>query len=646
MGSEAALDLQDAMTRGMLLLLAGMAAIVGCPRDVPPVLPAITSDNPQASAELEEAQRVEESGDFSGAAERYTAFQDRFAGDPLVAVAQLRLGRIRLSEGALEEADALLRPLEGHSDEVLAERARFYFGVSQHLQDRHEEALSRLEPLRGRTIDPEETSLLYRTLGAAYERLERRVDAVVAYDRLVAEASTEEAKADGRSRIQALLRESSNEELDTALEALEAEGFAFAQAATRRLRTAFDAGDLQRVAAIAERMEAADIELDAELRAMTLRAERTGRVDPRAIGAVLPLSGRGQEVGQDALWAMMMAASLPLDAPPGPQTPRVVFRDSGGDADRAAAAVSDLVTLHQVSALVGPPSSAAGRAAAARAQELGVPYIALAPDDQVTDLGEMVFRGTPTLKEELRALMAASGATRIAVVHPSHAFGQRAATTATALATELGLPAPRLAAYDAPHQLRDTLEGLRDAPIEAFILPDAPEAVAQVAPALAAVGFAASEHGPRLLLPSVAFGPQTLRRAGRYLQGAIVVRVFDPARSEAAATFAAEFESRHGRRPNLFAATAYDLTRWLLREASASEVEGSARRPVIAQGLVNRPLNDAITSLGSFEERRPRNVGLALVEGDALRFDWLNQRAATMGRTRSPFASARGADGT
>ena len=55
-------------------------------------------------------------------------------------------------------------------------------------------------------------------------------------------------------------------------------------------------------------------------------------------------------------------------------------RDSGSDPARAAAAVEDLAK-EGVAAIVGSPDRVEAQTAAPRAEQLGVPFLELAPDD-------------------------------------------------------------------------------------------------------------------------------------------------------------------------------------------------------------------------------------------------------------------------
>lgn len=624
----------EEMSRALVMLVALVSALLGCPKAQPtPTLPLIVSDDPVASSELDEAQEREAAGDDEGAVLRYRAFLQAHAEDPLAAVASLRLGRLLLARGEFAESRDLFAKVSTHPDESVAERGRFFLGVTSHLEGRHADAVEALRPLRGRTIAPEDTSLLYRTLGAAYERLGERALAVDAYNALVEEAAPEDDKAEVRGRIGVLVREATVDELGVMRSALPRTGEAWPIVAVRSLREAYESGDLETVRSVALELADADVELEPELRAMTLRADRTGQADPRAIGAILPLSGRGREVGQLALQAMMLGASLPPGSPPGPDSPRIFFRDSAGDATRAEAAVNDLVTVHRVTAIVGPPDTESSRAAARRAEELGVPYISLAPDAEMTAIGAHVFRLLPTFTEELRALVLAaqsSGGSRIAILRPSNGFGQRAHRALTAVLEGMGLTLAADVEYDpSATSFREPMTALRGHDFDTLLIPDGASRIALIAPALAAAGLWSSADGTvpsrardaravRLLLPSVAFSTASaMRSSHRYLQGAFVSRTYDAALSDESQEFATLFEEQYGRLPSLFAAVAFDALALALQ---ASRQGGDAGRAATRSSLEGQAALAPVTSLGGFSgERTPlRGPEVLMFQADAL----------------------------
>ena len=472
----------------VLATLFALVAFGGCPRHAPEsTLPLVTSDDPSAEAAIDEAREAYARGEADEAETLYGSFLAEHAEDPLSVIARLELGRLRLADGDLAAAAAHFEAVAAHEDAAVAERGRFYGAVTAHLAGDHQRAVDELAPLVGRTVAPEETALLLETLAAAAAALGDLPAAVGYRDLLVGAPVSEEERQDARRSI----REIVSSRLDPAALAqlrgsLDREGFAWPLVAKRALALAFARGALAEVLAIGTELEEAGVALDDELRAMVLRAERTGRANPHAIGALLPLSGRGREVGQRALQAIMLGAGLPLAGPPHEDTPQVPFRDSGTSVADTVRAVDDLVTLHQVIAIIGPIDGERARAAASRAAELGVPLISLSPDPSVTRRGERVFRVFMAPEDEARALVSEAqrrGAHRVGAFLPEGGYGDQMTAALQAAATAAGLEVAPAERYPTDaSDLRPALERLRRKRFDALLLGDSSRNLSVVAP--------------------------------------------------------------------------------------------------------------------------------------------------------------------
>ena len=621
-----ALPRPSARTAALLRTLFVAYALVstgGCPGgsgalDVE-TLPLVTTDDPRAEADLRAARESAEAGRAQEAAQRYQRFLEAHPSDPLAPMAELGLGQILLAQG--DDAGALVRftRVAASTDPATAERGRFYEGVALQVGGHSQEALTRLRPLVGRTVDPAETALLLRTVAAASEQLGERVGALDALDALVREPVTEEERSSARQHLEALAATSlTAEEASRAANTLPHDGAAWAPVARRALRDAFAAGDMERVRTLGAALQAAHITLEEELASMVLRASRPADVAPGVVGAILPLTGRGREVGQRALRGLMLAAGVPANGPAANGAPQLVFRDTGGDPARAAAAVDELVQLHRVIAIIGAIGSDEAAAAAARAQALGVPLLTLSTASEVTAVGPMIFRVFSTPDAELDALVVrarANGATRFAVLGPTSGFGDAmraafaravAARGGTVVATQSYAPGATSFGHEAA--------ALRTAAPDALLFADSARALALAAPALAAAGLwclPAGSAAPRdgkaitLLAPGLAFDAALLRSSGRYLQGALFAVPFHAATATGAGrAFADAYAQQLGGEPDAFAAFAYDAYR-LVRTA----VDGGSRtRPALAARLAGVTADTASAVGGFTTAREPRRA--------------------------------------
>src|SRR5262245_5232129 len=144
----------------VLLALLALASATGCPGHAGPdfgKLPTITSDDPQAEAELREARQLDEHGQDRAAAKSYARFVEKRPKDPLVPVAELALGRVLLREGNAAEAKDHFDRVAQHSDPAIAEQGRFYGAVARHRLGDDASAVKTLQPMIGRPTDPEDT---------------------------------------------------------------------------------------------------------------------------------------------------------------------------------------------------------------------------------------------------------------------------------------------------------------------------------------------------------------------------------------------------------------------------------------------------------------------------------------------------------
>jgi ABC-type branched-subunit amino acid transport system substrate-binding protein len=149
------------------------------------------------------------------------------------------------------------------------------------------------------------------------------------------------------------------------------------------------------------------------------RMGRMEQVNPRKIGALLPLSGRSRFVGEEIRRGLELAfkgSGLEL-----------VVLDNQGDAALTGRQVQQLAE-EQVIAIIGPMLGEDSRRAAHVAENLQIPLLTLSRADNITLLGGYVFRNMLTAKAQTRALLEWSkrerGAKSAAVLYPDTPYGK------------------------------------------------------------------------------------------------------------------------------------------------------------------------------------------------------------------------------
>ncbi|HEX4382889.1 MAG TPA: ABC transporter substrate-binding protein [Myxococcales bacterium] len=151
--------------------------------------------------------------------------------------------------------------------------------------------------------------------------------------------------------------------------------------------------------------------------------QSSGQVKPNLVGVVLPLSG--DPVLKGFADQVLNAIALTLDLQNRGNL-QVEVADSKGDPEAAAHAVETLAQ-HGVIAILGPLGIQESLAAAARAQQLGVPIVSLSRAEGLTALGDYVFRDMPTASAQAKALAEYAQKKLLVksfgILHPDSSYG-------------------------------------------------------------------------------------------------------------------------------------------------------------------------------------------------------------------------------
>ena len=592
-----------------------LASLVGCPHtQALDGLDATATSSTNAELELRAAREAAEHGDGALSARRYQQFLHDHPNDPLCGEASLGLGQILLADGDIAGATRYFDRVAALPDPHTAEKGRFYRGIALAVGGNAADARTLLEPFVGKTIAPNETALLYRTLAAVYAQLGDSIHALLSLDAILHGDGPESEKAAARTRIDMLATdELSADDVQRAADTLAHTSYAWSVIAKRALREAHARHDLARVRHLTDELREAGIDLDPDLQDMAMRAEMPEDVNAQAIGVILPLSGRLREVGQRAMKALLLASGVPTTGPLSPTAARIVPRDSAGDPVRAAHAVEDLVSMHRVIAIVGAIDGREAQAAAIRARELQVPFITLSASGDVGG-GDMIFHAVGSAADEVTILVRAAiarGAHRFALVRPDTAFGSAMEAVYTAKVRALGGETLAAAVYPAGTTSFGPLAAkMATESFDAVFVADAPRVAVNIVSTLnAAFGArrdAAERHAPLVMLAQISFDGAAMRLAGHGLDGALLSVAFDPTlATEEAQQFLRAYRAANNFDPDVFAAAAFDAYTLLRRV-----IDGGARsRADAAAALIALPDAPTLSSLGGFTPTgEPRHI--------------------------------------
>jgi ABC-type branched-subunit amino acid transport system substrate-binding protein len=591
------------MMRFVLIVSLGAVAalsVAGCPARTPPSAGlAPYSNDPDAERAFKAAKNLFDAGELAQADAAFAAFAVEFARDPLYGSAVVFRARIAVAQGAPMAALDLCAGLEGAEiDALTKERARLYEGIAAAALGEHDRAVRLLSPFLGALTDPAENELLLSSLWRSAVALGDLRRALAWLDAFLAiPPSGDGAQASQRALETLLDGVDSPDALSDAAAAIDPNGAVWPRVTGRLVRARYDRGDLDGAAAALAELVDSGRENDAGIGDLALLIEKRTRVDLASIGCILPLSGRSRVVGEAALRGVMLGAKDLRAADGRPFS--VVVRDTEGSPERAGAVTEDLVVSTGVAALIGPPDGAEAERVAARAAELGVPVILLSPADDLTARG--AFRLFPSPRAEIGALVAAAsdtGAKRHAILYPDSGYGAALRDLYAAALGKLGLtPLARIEYPESTTDFTPYAKQLAGRGAEVVFVPDAAARIALAAPALAAAGVlrAAGQSpsetdkpGAILAAPAAGFSTDLVRRAGRYLQGALFVSHFVEAAAPSAALFAEQYRAEYAGEPSTYAAYGHDAA--LLLEAPISA--GVKSRAAVGAWLRTRDADD------------------------------------------------------
>ncbi len=145
------------------------------------------------------------------------------------------------------------------------------------------------------------------------------------------------------------------------------------------------------------------------------------KVRPRAIGVVLPLTGRFGRYGQQLLEAIKLNIKTSDGI-------TIIAKDNEGDATKSVRAVESLVLEDHVMGIIGPLFPKPAMAAALKAEELSVPMLSLGYRAGIAEVGPHIFRTALTIGAQAKALAKVAfedlGMTRFAMLYPQNPYGQ------------------------------------------------------------------------------------------------------------------------------------------------------------------------------------------------------------------------------
>jgi branched-chain amino acid transport system substrate-binding protein len=160
--------------------------------------------------------------------------------------------------------------------------------------------------------------------------------------------------------------------------------------------------------------------------AVLARIEQEMAICENCIGCLLPLSGPYAAYGREVFNGISLGALS--HSPPKGAGMEVIIRDTAGKPEKALEELEALVKTRKVVGVIGPLSSKTAASVSQKAQELGVPMIALTQRRDIVEAGDMVFRNFLTPAQEIDSLLQVAveqlGLERFGILYPDNAYGR------------------------------------------------------------------------------------------------------------------------------------------------------------------------------------------------------------------------------
>ncbi len=325
-----------------------------------------------------------------------------------------------------------------------------------------------------------------------------------------------------------------------------------------------------------------------------------------AIGVILPLSGKYEQYGNNALKGMECAASVKPECQSGVGNVRLVVKDSMGDPQKVPGLISELVDKEQVVAIIGPLPSSEVDAAAKEAQAKNVTLLALAQKKEVTNLGNNIFRFSLTPATQMRSLLqfaSKKGLKEFDILYPKNNYGEEFLEEFQRSASSFGVKLNSKASF-AQNQadLSSSLNQLKLGSNNALFIPDSYLTVGKIAPLVAKAG-----KGDVVALGTNAWNDPSLpSRIGTYLKQAYYVDIYNRDSSvPIAQSFVREFQAAYNYAPSTLEAMGYDAVRILGQALGSKKV---SRREDVRGALLQQKNYQGVTGLKGFKSDRESEV--------------------------------------
>jgi ABC-type branched-subunit amino acid transport system substrate-binding protein len=592
-----------------LIVLA--IVLAGCPRGTRKTpVPDIPSNGDKEARTRFQSAKSKFLKDGGGSAEFREIIED-YPEDPIVPWAQLYAGIAAVKERKYDDAAKLLQVLvDGDSPEGLQTRGALFLGITKNYQGDGNAALPLLK--RGEKAiegDAERTEYL-AAVAYASAASNQPLRSLPVFDQLFSRVTPTE-KALIVSRVEEVVAAAEPNTLKRLFDEIDDRKGPSMAAVASRLAVLADkegkASEAQKLREAAAPARAA-VGLPKTISETTTVSTSSG--DSGLVGAVLPLGGNANRVGEAAVAGLGLAGGVA----DGKGVAAIEIR-AANDKDGAALAVEELAKANVV-AIVGPIDGDSAEQAAQRAESLGVPLLTLATRPERVMSGRFVFHVRHSAEARARSLAQraiAKGVTKFAVLAPETSYGKAVSAAFVeevkkgngTITTTVMYPKDTKSFGSFAKKLGDGWTGV--------FVPEDADKLALITPALAAtgsipkpVGTKKASGGRPVLLMSTAEGlsSQYIVDAGRQSEGALFAPGYFPDDQDPnQKVFLDRFIAAYAKAPGVTEAYAYDAA-----QVAASAAAGG--RAALAGALAKGQLVGVTGTIQFDQDHRRADAGV------------------------------------
>jgi len=602
-----------------ILLVSVIAFFWACgPRPIPPPQPV---EFHPGTPLFSKAEKLFQNKEYDNALELYNEYISNFPKGYLAAEALMKIGLIQTVLGKNNSARKIYEQIiDRYPDSFFALTAKVEILTTLSNEGKYQQVIRRAEVILKTTNSKAHLLRTYILLGDSYLATGFAVDALDSYLSAYKKATEEEKEnlypkieraakdADPKSIVRLLTRMGSELPADDLVYRLGVKKYEW--------KKYEDAVSL--LSDFVEKFPKHPHVVPAENLIQEINEKFT--FNHNTLGCLLPLSGPYETYGHKILNSIELAR-FQFNAIHNRPPIRLIIKDTKSDPEKAALAVQEL-SQERVGAIIGPV--AAHEAAAAAAQEKRIPIITLSQKENITTIGDYVFRNFITPKMQVESIvsyaMGVLGLSRFAVLYPNEKYGKTFAELFQEEVDAYGGEIVKFETYD-PDQtdFADPIKKLAESDMEfiehpdekmvgpdleqikpvidfdAIFIPDGPKASGLILPQLAFYDVV----GIQLLGTNLWHSHRLIQMAQQFVQGAVMVDgFFAESSSKKVQDFVNIFEETFDDKPGFIEAVAYDTAMILFNLVSRNDIQS---RSQIKDEIMNLRNFHGLTGETSFD---------------------------------------------